>query len=326
MAKNFLNGYTREKDIIDSVSDENFLNTSEGKPETAAGKNSNEVPDNAEEKDVFKKMEIRREGFFTVFETDGVSYRIGGLKPLFVTNLRVNIRAGNGKVSYYDTIDLYQSRGRTNYAQGVFRTWGMNPERCENDLVKILEYLEKERDERLMKKTSPLLNEMSEEERSLGMNLLCDRNIFRRITDDMTRMGYVGEELNKVLMYLCASSRKLDDPISVLILSQSASGKSYLVDTVKKLMPPEDVISVTSLSDQALNYIDSLMHKFLILGEAVHSDTIEYQIREMLSGKELSRLVTVKDPETGKMHSEIVRTPAVVSSVMSGTSTNINPE
>ena len=118
-------------------------------------------------------------------------------------------------------------------------------------------------------------------------------------------MGYVGEELNKILLYLCASSRKLDDPISVLIISQSASGKSYLVDIVRRLMPPEEVVAVTSLSDQVLNYIDDLMHKSMILGEAVHSDTIEYQIREMLSGKELSRLVTVKDRKPEKCRARL---------------------
>lgn len=57
------------------------------------------------------------------------------------------------------------------------------------------------------------------------------------------------ESLNKQLMYLAASSRKLDDPISILILSQSAAGKSLLVETVKKLIPQEEVISLTSLSD-----------------------------------------------------------------------------
>jgi hypothetical protein len=53
---------------------------------------------------------------------------------------------------------------------------------------------------------------------------------------------------------------------------------------------------------------------------------VEHQIREMLSGKELSRLVTIKDPETGKMQSQVVRTPVIVASVMSGTNHNINPE
>ena len=135
----------------------------------------------------------------------------------------------------------------------------------------------------------------------------------------------MGEDLNKQLLYLAASSRKLDDPISVLILSQSAAGKSYLVETVRTLMPAEDVVAVTSLSDQALNYIDDLTHKFLILGEAVHGEVVEHQIREMLSGKELSRLVTIKDPETGKMQSRVVRTPVIVSSVMSGTNHDDQP-
>ena len=58
----------------------------------------------------------------------------------------------------------------------------------------------------------------------------------------------------------------------------------------------------------------------------MHGEIVEYQIREMLSGKELSRLVTIKDPETGKMQSRVVRTPVIVSSVMSGTNHAINPE
>ena len=102
--------------------------------------------------------------------------------------------------------------------------------------------------------------------------------------------------------------------------------KSFLVDTVKHLMPEEEVVSVTSLSDQALNYIEDLTHKFLVLGEAVHGEVVEHQIREMLSGKELSRLVTIKDPETGKMRSQVVRKSVIVSSVMSGTNYAINPE
>ena len=126
----------------------------------------------------------------------------------------------------------------------------------------------------------------------------------------MTTLGYVGEDLNKQLLYICASSRKLDDPISILIISQSASGKSMLVDTVRLLMPEDEVIAVTSLSDQALNYIPDggLMNKFLILGESVHNEIIEHQIREMLSSKELTRLVTTKDEKTGQLLSKQVNT------------------
>lgn len=208
-----------------------------------------------------------RDGLFHVFRVSGTTYRLGGVKPLLVTSLRVNIRATNGNVSYYDSIDLYASRGRSSFAQGVYRAWGAEPVRIERDLILILVYLEKERDESLRVSSTREVVEMTAEEREAGLELLRDPSLFDRIARDLASLGYVGEELNKQLLYLCASSRKLDDPISVLILSQSASGKSFLVDCVKRLMPGEDVVAVTSLSDQALNYIDDLSHKFLVLGE-----------------------------------------------------------
>jgi hypothetical protein len=91
-------------------------------------------------------------------------------------------------------------------------------------------------------------------------------------------------------------------------------------------MPANEVVAITSLSDQALNYIESLLNKFLIFGEAVHSDIIEHQIREMLSSKELTRLVTLKDEKTGKLKSELVKKKVIVSTVLSTTNHRINPE
>jgi energy-coupling factor transporter ATP-binding protein EcfA2 len=255
-----------------------------------------------------------------------MEYRIGGVKPLFVTSLRVNIRAGNGIQSFYDSLDLYASRNRLNFAQSVFHAMGTDPALVEQNLVQILEHLERDRDAMLMFDSKQEKRELSAAEYETGMEFLKDPDLFSRIAEDLSALGYVGETINKLLVYICASSRKLDDPVSVLIVSQSASGKSRLVDTVRKLIPEEDVVYVTSLSDQALNYVDTLFHKFLVLGEAVHGDTVEYQIREMLSGKELSRLVTVRDTGTGKLSSRVIKTPIVVSSVMGTTRYGINQE
>ena len=270
--------------------------------------------------------EFTKEGMFHLFKLGEVSYRVGGVKPLFVTSLRVNVRASSGSDSYYDSLDLYVARARSGFALALSRSFGVETARVEKDLVRILEALEDERDQQLAEGSRKKEPEMSEADRQAGLSLLRDPALFDRIDADLSVLGYVGERLNKWLLYLCASSRKLDDPISVLILSQSASGKSFLVDCVKKLIPPDEVVAVTSLSDQALNYLGDLVHKFLVLGEAVHGEVVEHQIREMLSGKELSRLVTVKDPETGKMASKVMRTPVIVASVMSGTSHDINPE
>jgi len=264
----------------------------------------------------------------TIFRSGTLSYRISGVRELFVSNLKVNARASiEGREDvFYDSLDLYSSRGRTNYAANVARLFELEAARVEHDLIAILEELEAERDRKLAGTKKETVVEVSPQDRELAMSFLTSPTLEEQIVEDLSTLGYVGEDLNKLLMYLCASSRKLADPLSIIIISQSASGKSYLVDTVKKLMPGEDVIAVTSLSDQALNYIEDLRHKFLILGEAVHGPIIEHQIREMLSAKELARLVTLKDPETGKLASTIVRTPAIVASVMSTTNPHINPE
>lgn len=133
-----------------------------------------ELKDNSIERDILVNMDaenqiktkfnVRKEGLFTIFETEDTNYRIGGIKPLFVTSLRVNIRAGNGNLSYYDSIDLYARRGRVSFAQGLYRTWGIDPQRVEIDLIKILEWLEKERDERLLNKNKLSKTELSEED------------------------------------------------------------------------------------------------------------------------------------------------------------------
>ena len=38
----------------------------------------------------------------------------------------------------------------------------------------------------------------------------------------------------------------------------------------------------------------------------MHSETIEHQIREMLSGHQLSRMVVIKDEKTGNMITKMV--------------------
>lgn len=336
MARQLLSSYRIGGDVIDQVTGTAFTESSFPTPEPRSeeGPASSEQPAVAgshqgtpgDEEPLPDTFAVVSDGLHKMFSLGGIQYRVSGAKNIFVTSLRVNIRATYEGASHYDSLDLYAAKARASFAATLNRAWGAELARVEKDLIRILEYFERDRDERLRSGSQKPVISMSAEEREAGMQLLTDPRLFERIVSDLSALGYVGEDLNKQLLYLCASSRKMADPMSVLILSQSASGKSFLVESVRRLMPSEDVVAVTSLSDQALNYIEDLSHKFLILGEAVHGDVVEHQIREMLSGKELSRLVTIKDPETGTMKSTVVRTPVIVSSVMSSTSHAVNPE
>ena len=274
------------------------------------------------------RFAVHRQGPRYVFEGPEVNYRLLGVRAAFVSSLKVNVRVEREDVSFLDNVDLYSARSRSLFASSVAAALSLEAPGVEKDLLFIVDHLEAERDRELLQTNSEQRHELTESERKAGMDLLTDPGLFPRIVADLEELGYVGEELNKQLLYIAASSRKMADPISVVILSQSSSGKSLLVETVRHLMPEEDVVAVSSLSDQALNYIGEggLLNKFLILGEAVHSEVVEHQIREMLSSHELSRLVATKDPKTGELSSRTVRAKVVVAAVMSTTRAEINPE
>ena len=182
------------------------------------------------------QFSVTKDGPRHLFRINGISYRVLGVKKLFVSSLRVNIRVKYAGVRFLDNVDLYSAHSRTGFSQNLSRLFNVELQRIEYDLLGIVEYLEEERDRRLSEGGAEEV-ELTEEERNHGMELLLSADLFERIVSDLEVLGYVGEEINKQLVYIAASSRKLDDPLSVLILSQSAAGKSLLVDTLRRLIP-----------------------------------------------------------------------------------------
>ena len=87
------------------------------------------------------------------------------------------------------------------------------------------------------------------------MSFLQSPTLLNRVNDLVGRMGYVGEDANRKLAYLVAVSSKLDNPLSLLIRSNSSAGKSQLMEKVVALMPGEDVFFLSRISPQALYYM-----------------------------------------------------------------------
>ena len=267
-----------------------------------------------------------KQGFTYLFQIGDISYRLKGVPKLFVASLRVNIKAVFEEKKHLDTVDICTVRGRKTYSRDAAEIFETGEARIREDLLTIVDWLEDESKEDFTGTEEK--RELSSEEIKLGMSLLIDPNLTDIIVKDMETVGYVGEEPNKILMYLIATSRKMDDPVSGLVIAQSGSGKTRLVETVQKLIPEDEMMEITSVSDQAFNYVaeGGLINKFLILGEAVHSEIVEHQIRDMLSSRKLNRLVTVKDKTTGEMVGKNISTRVVVASAQTTTRHNINPE
>lgn len=77
------------------------------------------------------------------------------------------------------------------------------------------------------------------------LKFLKNPDIFNEILSDLGLLGITGEETNKLVGYLSAVSRKLDETLSGLIKSRSAAGKSTLQDAILSLVPEEDFVKYT---------------------------------------------------------------------------------
>lgn len=266
-------------------------------PEATAGK---ENPTGEDE----PKEEAAPGGFALVWPNR--RYEVVALARAGVSRLKATVKAiGGGPGRFHvEALDLYSGRARRLFAGEAARVFRLPVETVESDLTRLLVAAERRCEQVGSGAEAPA---QSAQDRSEALKLGRARDLAGEITRDLGRLGIVGEERNALVLYLAMTSRKLDDPLAVQVLSSSGSGKSHLQDAVLSLCPDEDLIKLTSLSDQALFYKgeDSLRHKALALEEVAGAEGARYAIRNLISAKKLTIETTVKNPATGRMETQV---------------------
>ncbi|MBK9529336.1 MAG: toprim domain-containing protein [Acidobacteria bacterium] len=239
---------------------------------------------------------------------DNREYRVRGLSGFGLEKLKINLRLNAGNNFHLDTLDLYQSRARTNFAQTAAKMCRVNESVINADLLVLIESLEAER--LSMRKTSA--NEpdqgaaMTEADKQAAIAFLTDKNLCEKIVEDFRSIGLVGERSTVLTAYLGAVSRKLQEPLALLIVARSGAGKSALQDAICNFVPPEELVRVTRLTGQALFYKDpySLQRKMLVIAEDEGAMAAVYSLRTLASDQRLSIAATRTDPNTGKLSTE----------------------
>jgi len=244
--------------------------------------------------------------------------------------LKVHVRVRAGGKFYMDTFDLYQARARSGFVSGAAAVSATPKESIESDLNALIMRLEEVQQKAISAVMEPVVNApvMTGEEEAKALALLREPKLFERILADFVTAGNVGEESNKLLGYLIAISRKLDDPLSGLIVSRSAAGKSALMGAILDFVPEEDKQVVTSMTTQALYYLpdDGLKHKVLAVVEDEGSENASYPLKILQSEKKLILAVTVKDSEGGMPKTELKTVEGPVAQFMTSTQAEFDEE
>jgi len=254
-------------------------------------------------------------------------YRLLGLDK-GKRKLKVTIRVEHAGRLHIDTLDLYSARSRRTLLQDLCRLFEETPEIIEGDITKLVKRCENARTEDESDSDEKTPPPISTEEKAIAEKFGKSGNLFENILADYETCGLVGEEANKILVYLAATSRKMSEPLSVLILSSSGAGKTALQDAACGFVPPEDLVKLTSLSGKALFYKDkdSLKHKVLALEEGSGAEEASYAIRNLISAGELVVEAAMKDPATGRITTMTNRVEGPTTVLMTTTNPNIDPE
>jgi DNA primase len=247
-------------------------------------------------------------------------YRVRGLKKnlAFDVMLKVNVLIARGETFHVDTLDLYSVRARGSFIAQAAVELNLHEDVIRHDLGKVLRKLEELQErtiEQTLKPQDPV-QAIPQEEAQAALALLKDPQLLDRILADFTRCGVVGEETNKLIGYLAATSRKLEAPLAVMVQSSSAAGKSSLMEAVLAFMPAEDKVQYSAMTGQSLFYMGAmdLKHKILALAEEEGAARASYALKLLQSEGVLSIASTGKDPETGKLvtHEYRVEGPVMI--------------
>jgi hypothetical protein len=232
------------------------------KPQTAATSSKASLLKTENSKLNTPLLEQRGDAWF--MELEGREYRVAGLeKTLGTDSLKITLRlrvVGQGSALFHlDQVDLCRDSERRRFVERAAQETGLTVELLKRDLGKLLLAVEQAQADlaQPQEQTSPVVT-LSPEEREQALALLGDPKLLERILAGFEQCGLVGEATNKLVGYLAAVSRKLDEPLAVLIQSTSTAGKSSLMEAILAFVPEEERVKYSAMTGQSLYYLGDL--------------------------------------------------------------------
>jgi len=142
--------------------------------------------------------------------------------------------------------------------------------------------------------------DFSTEEKSItsATAFLKQPQLLKELNQLIGNAGIVGEENSRMLLFLIIISYLNKHPLHALVQGSSGSGKTHIISRIADLMPQEDVLRFTRITESSLyNWGEfDLFEKVVIIEDldGLKEDAL-YALREFISNQVLRSSVTIKD-------------------------------
>jgi DNA primase len=229
---------------------------------------------------------------------------LGGINLQQLDRLRVTLkikRAGSSDPLHVirHTIDLYHSDYLEKFINKASEQLEAGTNTIRRAIAEMTEGLEQYRESKLesMKEQRPKLRQLTEKRYNKAIKYLSSPKLMERTNTDIGKTGMIGEENNRLLMYLVFTSRLREHPLHIISLGASGTGKTYLQEKISELIPEQDKLEITILSENAFYYFDrkELKNKLVLIEDMDGAENVLYPLRELQSKKRISKTIPLKD-------------------------------
>lgn len=224
---------------------------------------------------------------------------LGGIRLEGLDRMRATLKIQVEHLSLRHNLDLYNDTQVEKLIRKIAERLEIGTSVAAAALTDLTDELEKYRLEEIEKQhqVQDKKKFLSPEEIKAAQTYLKAPNLMQRTMEDIGRAGVIGEENNRLLMYLIFTSRKRDNPLHVISLGSSGIGKTHLQEKVSALIPEEDKLEITTLSGNAFYYFgqQELRNKLILIEDLDGADEVLYPLREIKSKKRITKTVVVKN-------------------------------
>ena len=227
---------------------------------------------------------------------------LGGIKITGLDRMKVTLKVKHKEKTNHPqwySIDLYNQVQREQTINNVAETLELSSQQTTNTFINLITELEQHRIKKVeaLQPKEKAQHELTPAQRTAAINELKKPNLLQRTAEMIALTGIVGEASNSMIAYLVYCTRKQPVPLHIMFLGSSGSGKTYLQERISELVPTEDKIEITQITENALYYFkqDELKNKLILIEDLDGAMTVFYPLRELQTKRKITKTVTLKD-------------------------------
>jgi predicted transcriptional regulator len=224
---------------------------------------------------------------------------LGGIRLEGLDRMRVTLKIQVEHLALRHNLDLYNDTQVEKLIRKVAEKLEIGTSVVAAALLDLTDLIEQYRLDEIEKQSTvhDKRKMLTTEEIKEAQTYLSAPNLMARTMEDVGRSGVIGEASNRLLMYLIFTSRKRANPLHIISLGSSGIGKTHLQEKVGQLIPEEDKIEITTLSENAFYYFGQrqLQNKLILIEDLDGAEGVLYPLRELQSKKRINKTVVHKN-------------------------------